>query len=91
MSCFIPHGPSPGALAVTVGIVVVLFVICGGPLVGLASVLWNSAALGWWLLVAGLAFAAAAASVIGPARRRRADGAYEQRKRAAAGEGAART
>ncbi len=86
MSCCNPRGPSPGALVVTVGIVVVLFVICGGPLAGLASVLWSSAGLGWWLLVAGLAIAAIAAPVGASARRRRADGAYEQRQRAAAGE-----
>jgi len=83
VSCCNPRGPSPGALAVTVGIVVVLFVICGGPLAALASVLWSSAGLGWWLLVAGLAIAAIAAPVIASARRRLDDRFQGIRRRVA--------
>lgn len=61
MSCCNPRGPSPGALAGTVAITVVLAAVCGRPLVEIVTRLWDQTGPGWHVLVVGLAVVAAVA------------------------------
>jgi len=71
VSCCNPRGPSPGSLAATAAITVVLAVVCGGPLLRLVARLWGRVDVGWWLLAAGFALATGVGYVITVGRRGR--------------------
>jgi hypothetical protein len=50
VSCCNPRGLSPDSVAVTAAVTVVLFVVCGGPLLRLIARLWDGVNLaGGWL------------------------------------------
>ena len=53
--------------------------VCGGPLIGVASRLWNSLPAGWVMVLAATTLTAMGTSMLTRARRRRADREYERR------------